>query len=79
MRLKRNLAPNQEILKLSRDTHVFVLSWGIRKEHARINTVLLQQEKVDQVESDRLDLIISPTRIARLSAGSVGWETGLTQ
>jgi hypothetical protein len=49
MRLKSNLAPNQEILKLSRDTHVFALSWGIRKEHARINTVLVQQEKVDQV------------------------------
>ena len=52
---------------------------GIRKEHARINTVHVQQEKVDQVESDILDLIISPTRIARLlSAGSVGWETDLT-
>ena len=54
MRLKSNLAPNQEILELSRDTHVFRLLGGIRKEHARKNTVLVQQEKEDQV--DQTDL-----------------------
>gem|GEM_PF-6947430 len=54
MGLKSNLAPNREILKLSRDMHVFVLSLWIRKEHARIKTVHIQQEKVDPVDGRQI-------------------------